>query len=260
MANVLARPRRAPDKFSNLHANERCAASGFAIKFLNYSTVNPGGAAGEWVWDIRGEPGRKLTWQTIATVNEFIRASERFETRQIYAKDMCIKARTCLFAVSLVVSGSIKKYLVFALPYILVPMKICCLLQVGLILCVQFKIFWVWILCVSVIWHSSLVIYQYFVAITASILVFAVGHKLKLKSFSTAFNLCLPLRFSCNNCLEGSFLNIYVFQYRFGFNYLPVLGANGTAVKIDCRCCCFCQISTLYMYINLRQFYSFVIQ
>lgn len=62
--------------------------------------------------DIRGEPGRKLTWQTIATVNEFIRASERFETRQIYAKDMCIKARTCLFAVSLVVSGSIKKYLV----------------------------------------------------------------------------------------------------------------------------------------------------
>lgn len=60
--------------------------------------------------------------------------------------------------------------------------------------------------------HSSLVICQYFVAITASILVFAVGHKLKLKSFSTAFNLCLPLRFSCNNCLEGSFLNIYVFQ------------------------------------------------
>lgn len=42
--------------------------------------------------DIRGEPGRKLTWQTIATVNEFIPASERFETRQIYAKDMCIKA------------------------------------------------------------------------------------------------------------------------------------------------------------------------
>lgn len=77
--------------------------------------------------DIRGEPGRKLTWQTIATVNEFIRASERFETRQIYAKDMCIKARTCLFAESLVVSGSIKKYLVFPLPYILVPMKICCL-------------------------------------------------------------------------------------------------------------------------------------
>lgn len=48
--------------------------------------------SGDSFRNIREEPSRKLTWQTIVAVNEFIRASERSKSRRIYVNDICINA------------------------------------------------------------------------------------------------------------------------------------------------------------------------